>query len=417
MNATHRTPHRAARGSSTTTLLIALVVASLGAAGVWLGLGQQAPPAIDATRLVDVARTDVLDAVAASGRVEPKARVFVMSRASGILKDIYVDAGDRVEKDQVIAELDREQLQAQLDQDEADLMSAEARLQAARARRAEAEVRVRDPELDFATREAARLEALYETGDVSERERDTAVNALEIVKQRIRLVEANLPVLDAAILEAQANLASAEAAAERSRTALREATVRSPITGLVLDRLKEVGDGVSSILTAGGNATQILSLGEVSEVYIESRVDEVDLGRIHEGMRAIVTVDAFRDRPLEGVVDRIAPAGSVDDNGIVTFEVRLTVDDPDALLRPDMTADARLVLESRDAVLTLPQRTLAQQPEGAWTVERVVSLEPPVTEVVEVELGLSDGLITEIVAGLDEGDRVLLPAVGPPGRR
>ncbi len=389
-----------------------LVIAGLGAAGVWLGIGQSEPEPIDPTRLVDVTRQDVLDAVSASGRVEPEARVFVMSRASGILKDIFVDAGDIVEAGQVIAELDREQLQAQLLQDEADLASAKARLDAARARRAEAEVRVDDPELRFAQREANRLEVLFETGDVSERERDEATNALAIVRHRIRQVEANLPVLDAAILEAQANLASMEAAVERAQTALREATVRSPIAGIVLDRLKEVGDGVSSILTAGGNATQILSLADLSEMYIESRVDEVDLGRIREGMPALVTVDAFRDRTMNGVVERIAPGGAVDDNGIVTFEVRLTVEDPDKLLRPDMTADARLVLERREAVLTLPQRSIARTAEGTWTVERLVSLEPPVTEIIAVELGLSDGLITEIASGLSDGDQVLLPAVG-----
>lgn len=404
------------QGTSSTSLLIMFVIAALGAAGVWLGLGQDDVEPIDPVRLVDVKRQNVLDAVSASGRVEPEARVFVMSRASGILKEILVDSGDVVEEGQVLAELDREQLQAEFDQDEADLGSARARLEAAKARREEAEVRVDDPELRFAQREAERLNKLYETGDVSERERDAAVNALAIVEQRIRLVEANLPVLDAAVLEAESNLASMEAAVERSRTALREATIRSPISGVVLDRLKEIGDGVSSILTAGGNATQILAMADRSEMYVESRVDEVDLGRIYEGMPAIVTVDAFRDQPLTAVVERIAPGGSVDDNGIVTFEVRLTVEDPDGLLRPDMTADARLVIERRDDVLTLPQRTLTNTPDGGWTVEKLVSLEPPVSEIVEVELGLSDGLVTEIVSGLSDDDQVLLPAVGA-GRR
>jgi HlyD family secretion protein len=180
----------------------------------------------------------------------------------------------------------------------------------------------------------------------------------------------------------------------------------------VLVRDKEVGDGVSSILTAGGNATQIMTLGDLSEMFIEARVDEVDLGRIHVGMPARVTVDAFRGQVLHGEVERIAPSGSVDNNGIVTFEVRVTVGDPNGLLRPDMTADAKLVLDARPDALTLPQRALARGPGGRWQVRKVTGEGAAArAEVVEVELGLSDGLMSEIVSGLQEGDRVLLPEI------
>jgi HlyD family secretion protein len=217
-------------------------------------------------------------------------------------------------------------------------------------------------------------------------------------------------VLEASVAGAQADLAATAAAVERSETALREATIRSPIDGIVLVRSKEVGDGVSSILTAGGNATQIMTLGDLSEMYVEARVDEVDLGRIHVGMPARVTVDAHRGSTLAARVARIAPAGSVDSNGIVTFEVRVTVEDPDGLLRPDMTADARLIIDQRDAVPTLAHSALTRTADGGWTAQRVLGTGATErVEVVDVGIGLSDGLMTEIVSGLSLGDRVLLP--------
>ena len=206
----------------------------------------------------------------------------------------------------------------------------------------------------------------------------------------------------------------ATAALERSRTTLKETTILCPIDGVVLVRDKEVGDGVSSILTAGGNATQIMSLGDLSRMHIEARVDEVDLGRIHESMPAIVTIDAHRGKELTGHIERIAPAGSVDDNGIVTFEVRVAVEDPEGLLRPDMTADAKLVIDRRDGALVIAQRALARQPGGVWSASVVRGDGDQLSiESVTVEIGLSDGLKTEVLSGLDEGDRVLVQASAP----
>ncbi len=419
-------------GQVSTGLLVIGLLATVGLAGWWLSGSDGDGGGVDEARVVGVERRDLIDGVNANGRVEPLARVAVMSRAGGIIEHLLVDEGDVVRVGQVLAELDREQLQAQLAQDQADLASAEARLAQTEARLVEQRLRLEDPELEFAQREFARLDLLHQSGDVSERERDDAALALEQVRFRLAQVEHNLPVMQATVAEARADLAASQAALERSETAWREATIRCPIDGVVLTRDREVGDGVSSILTAGGNATQIFTLGDLSEMYVEARVDEVDLGRIRVGMPAVVTVDAHRGRELSGAVDRIAPAGSVDGNGIVTFEVRLTVDDPEGLLKPDMTADAKLVLARRDGVLTLPQRALRRvdsggaprgstyggspgaaasaRDEGGWYVERVV-MEADVARLqrTQVTLGLSDGLMTEVASGLSEDDRVLLP--------
>jgi len=400
------------------------VVASGGilaalALGWWVTAGATGDDLLlDPDRIVQVERRDLLDAVTASGRVEPLARVAVMSRASGIIKVLHVDEGDVVETGQILAELDRELLEAQVAQNAADEQSVAARLAATEAAVVEAELQLENPELEFLEREAARQLQLFGQGSVSVKEREDSARALAAARFRIELVRARLPILAAAVLGAQADLASARAALERAETTLREATIRSPIDGVVLVRDKEVGDGVSSILTAGGNATQIMSLGDLSEMHVEARVDEVDLGRIHEGMPAVVTVDAFRGHILEGRVERIAPAGSVDNNGIVTFEVRVAVADPDHLLRPDMTADAKLVIDRRMGSLTLPHRAFRRNDDGTWTVAKVVGQGPDArVEQTTVTIGLSDGLQTEVLTGLDEGDRVLVPESGLRGGR
>jgi HlyD family secretion protein len=407
---THRTPDPG-RSGALGGVGVFLALAALGMlAFVWLGTGQEDDEPIDDERVVVVETQEIIDGVNATGRVEPLARVAVMSRASGIIEQLLVDEGDVVHVGQVLVELDREQLQAQLQQDEADVNAAQARLAAAEARVAEARVRATDPEVEFLRREAQRMEELFAQGDVSVRERDEAQRTLSNAEFRVKLVEANLPVLEAAVKEAEADAAAAQADLERSATALREATILCPIDGVVLVRLREVGDGVSSILTAGGNATEILTLGDLSSMYIEARVDEVDLGRIHEGMPALVSVDAHRDKQLAGRVERIAPAGSVDQNGIVTFQVEVSVEDTEKLLRPDMTADAKLVIERKPGVAVLPQVAFQRDEDGTWTVDRIVGTgEGRRTERTAVELGLSDGLLTEVVGGLAAGDRVLMP--------
>ena len=395
--------------------LLLLIVG--GGAGWWYWKqGRSQPLVINDDRVVAVQRRDLLKAVLATGRVEPLARVNVMSRASGILKEIFVDDGDLVTTGQVLAELDREQLVAQHNENLGSQAAARARLKAAHARLEEARVKLDDPELTYASSQAKRLQDLFDDGTASQTELDDALLRLANVDYGIRQVRASILVLDAGVAQSEADLQSADAAVERTQTALREATIRSPIDGVVLLRGKDVGDGISSILTAGGNATPLMSLGDVSSMFVEARVDEVDMGKIHDEMRAVIEVDAHRGHRFEGRVIRIAPSGTVDNNGIVTFLVKIAVEDPDRLLRVDMTANTRLVLEDRPDTLALPHKALSRDRKGNWIADRIVRQEPPELERVEVKIGVSDGLMTEVLEGLSEGDRIVLPAPKPPTR-
>jgi HlyD family secretion protein len=401
-------------GGAVTNLMFVMVLGGAGATYWYYGQNKKVEP-LDEARIVKVEKKDLVKAVLATGRIEPEARVDVMSRASGIIKELLVEEGDVVTKGQVLAVLDREQLEAQHAENVANLKAANARLAAAKARLEETKVRLQDPELEFAEREAKRIEDLFKDGSEAENVLDDARLRLRNVRYRLDQVRANIPVLDAGVLQSEADLASAEAQSSRSLTAINESTIKSPIDGIVLTRDKEIGDGVSSILTAGGNATRLMTLGDLSKTYVEARVDEVDVGRIYVGMRAIIGSDAWRERKFEGKVIRVAPAGTVDNNGIVSFQVKISVEDPKKELRVDMTANTKLVLEEKKGGLALPQRALSRGLKGKSKVTKVISVDPPVTEVIEIETGVSDGLETEIVSGLVEGDRVMLPQDRPSG--
>jgi len=395
------------------SFLALLVLLAVLGGGWWFFYGSEKPQALDPARVATVEPRDLLRAVVATGRVEPEARTVVMSRASGVVKQLLVDEGDEVHKGQILAQLDREQLEAQLLQDQGQLASAKARLQGAKAQLEEARARLDEPEVEFARRNAARIEKLHESGDVSSTEQDDAALRLAQAEYTLRLTRANIAVLEAGVAQAAADVDAAQASLERAQTSLRETTILSPIDGVVLVRDREVGDGVSSILTAGGNATPIMTLGDLSQVHIVARVDEVDVGKIYVGMRAVISVDAFRGRDFAGKVRRIAPAGTVDTNGIVTFEVEVTVEDPERLLRPDMTAVSRMVLEERKQAPALPQRALSRLDDGSWVVGKVLSLDPPRVEQTVVEPGVSDGMMVEILKGLSVGDKALLPSAAP----
>lgn len=416
-----RSPHTGlgrhpGRGAGLTSSILSVGLVLVLGIGFWFSSNSELQAGMDEERTTLVELREVIDSVNANGRVEPLARVAVMSRASGIIEQLLVDEGDRVEPGQILAVLDREQLEAQEAQDRADLLAATARVAAAEARIVEAKVRLEDPEVEYLGREHERLAALEKKGSASVQEVEAAQRAHDSARFRIELARAAIPTLEAAVAEAEAGLAGAQADLERSATAVREATIRCSISGVVLVRDKEVGDGISSILTAGGNATQLMTLGDLSSMHVEARVDEVDLGRIHEGMSALITVDAHRGVRLDGKVERIAPAGSIDGNGIVTFEVHVSVEDPDGILRPDMTADAKLVIARRQDVPVLPHVAFERDEAGQWSVQRLVGTgDSRRIERVEVELGLSDGLMTEVAAGLEPGDRVVLRRA-PPSR-
>src|SRR5262249_58668593 len=145
-------------------------------------------------------------------------------------------------------------------------------------------------------------------------------------------------------------LGQAKAALDRDQEDLRYASIVSLMNGLVLSRNVEVGDAVSSILILGSQATLVMTLGDVSSVYVLGKVDEADIGKVYLGQPARIVVESFKDRKYEGKVTKISPLGVEKDN-VTTFEVRVSIQNPDGELKANMTANAEIILEERKNVL------------------------------------------------------------------
>jgi HlyD family secretion protein len=348
---------------------------------------------IDPSRLARVERGDLARSVVATGRIQPLAKVAVKSKASGIVERLRVDYGDRVKRGQILVELDREQLEAGVREARANLLAAEA---AYERNRVEAE----GPDLPFLKSALERARKLYEDGLISPSLLEDADKAYQLGLNKQTAARSNAAVTRAEVGKARAGL-------ERVETDLRNATIRSPMDGLVLSRDVEVGDAVSSILVLGSEATLMLTLGDVSEVYVLGKVDEADIGRVSLGQPARIVVESFKDRKFEGRVTKISPLGKEKDN-VTTFEVRVSIQNPTGELKVNMSANAEIILEEKKDVLLVPESALL------YDRERRPSLEVPDRGAsngrrkVAVKLGISNGVKAEVVEGLKEGDKVVM---------
>jgi len=393
-----------------TILLVFLAAACLGA---WIFHATRGPDPIPPERLIEPRRGDIVQGVIAVGRVEPRTRVDVQSKANGIIRKLHVDVSDAVRQGQVIAELDREILQPKVDEAEGKLKSAEGDVASAKAEIARIEVEKSDPELSYATRNWERTQKLHADGLVSEDERDLARDRFDKAQYKIRLLDAQLAIAKAALTTAEGRLKEVQALTELARQELLEATIVSPIDGVVLHRFREEGDSVSSIRVAGGNATIIMTLGDLSELYVDGEVDEVDVGkiiaeqRIRPNLIARVTVESFKGRTFLGRVARIAPLGLEDSNGIVTFEVRIIFENPEKLLLANMTANSQIVLKEKKDVLLLSQGALITEKDARYAL--VYNPATGRAERKPIEAGISDGSVVEISGGLSAGEKVLIP--------
>jgi HlyD family secretion protein len=169
----------------------------------------------------------------------------------------------------------------------------------------------------------------------------------------------------------------------------------------------EVGDAVSSILVLGSQATLIMTLGDVSDVYVLGKVDEADIGKVFLDQPARIVVESFKDKKFEGKVTKISPLGVEKDN-VTTFEVRVSIRNFSGELKANMSANAEIILEERRNVLLVPESAVI------YDKERKTSLEVPDLQSekgrrkVAVKLGISNGVKTELVSGLNEGQKVIL---------
>jgi HlyD family secretion protein len=304
--------------------------------------------------------------VVATGTIEPEKEVEVRPRIAGIIETIHVEAGDQVEKNQPLVEIERELLEAQVREAEAGLREARV-------------------ELHYAKIALDRSQELERGGAASQQKRDDARSRHE---------------------RSQAGVARAEARLQTLSTQLSYASVVSPLAGRVLDVHVEEGSAVSPV-TAVTGGTLLLSLAGTSKLHLRGLVDENELARVALGQKARVRTEAYHDRTFTGVVTNIAPLGKRIQN-VTYFELEIEiVDDGTSLLRPRMSGDADIVTEVVGDALMIPETALRYRGERIY-VETVTRDTRPRLEERDIEIGIVDGTRVQVLSGLEEDDEVRL---------
>ncbi len=343
---------------------------------------------------------DINQTVSANGTINPVTLVSVGTQVSGTVKKLYVDFNSKVEKGQILLELDDALLAAQQKQSLANVQNANA-------------------SLELATANEARMRSLFAQDYVSRQELDSAVQAKK---------------------SASAQLQLAQATVEKDRANLAYSVIRSPVSGVVVDRSVDVGQTVAASLQT---PTLFKIAQDLSRMQIDANFAEADIGNIRVGQAVRFTVDAFPNRNFKGVVKLIRLNPTTQQN-VVTYDVVINVDNPEQILLPGMTAYVNIAVAERKDVLLVPNAALRFKPAnadvqkpaanqsndvqksggsrpggaaGADTVKtkrdgfsgKVYVLEKDALKPVSVSLGITDNRNTEIAGGeLRAGDQVVV---------
>jgi len=373
-------------------ILAAALLVALAAGSLWWRM--QRPVSDAATggyQTVVVARGAVAARVTATGTLSPRVEVQVGSQVSGRIQELLVDFNSPVREGQVIARIDPRLF-------EAELAKARANRLAARAQVARTEADLAD-----ATQKRQRASVMAASGIGSQAEADTTL--------------ATQQAAEAALAAARASLAQTEAAVGQAETNLGYTTIVSPIDGVVISRQVDVGQTVAASLQT---PTLFTIAGDLRKMEVHTHVAEADVGRLEPGMAAEFVVDAHPLERFRGTVREVRYAPETVQN-VVTYDAVISVENPDLLLRPGMTADVSFVVAERDDALLVPNAALRFQPpaEVITAVGR-----PPATDAAHrvvwvrddrgslrgavLRIGISDGRSTEVLEGLSVGDVVVV---------
>lgn len=323
-----------------------------------------------------VEKTDITTSVTATGTIEPVTSVDVGTQVSGIVSRLYVDYNSVVKAGQVIAELDRTNLQS-------DLESAQANLRSAKSA------------LDYQKSNYDRYKNLFEKGLISANEYEQA---------RLSYVQA------------QQSVNQLTQSVKRAQTNLGYATITSPIDGVVLSKEVEEGQTVASSFST---PTLFKIARDLTDMRVIADVDEADIGDVREGLRVTFTVDAFPDDTFEGSVTQVRQQATTESN-VVTYEVVISAPNQDLKLKPGLTANVTIHTLDLPSVTAVPQKALRFTPSEQTLNEgesiqdapkaknKVWVKEGNVIKAVPVEIGSSSPTHTQILSGVKEGQKVII---------
>lgn len=344
-------------------------------------------------RTAKVTRGDLVQAVKATGTVQPIEEVDVGTQVSGKVASLEVDFNSAVTKGQVVARIDPTPYQAKVDQDQASLSRARADLEQAIA------------QLELSEKEHRRDTELAGRSLLSASDLDASA--------------ANLKKLRAMVKLARASVEQAAATLRVSNTNLDYTVIRSPVDGVVIDRKVNVGQTVVAAMAA---QSLFVIATDLSRMEVEASIPEADIGKVRVGQPVEFTVDAYPDEKFKGQVSEVRLA-AVTVSNVVTYPVIIIADNPDKKLMPGMTATVSVEVERKNGVLSAPNAALRLKPQsgkpGATGAPapadgdtgpkgpKVYVQGPGGLTPVAVTTGVSDGVATEIMSGLTEGQEVV----------
>jgi HlyD family secretion protein len=294
--------------------------------------------------------------VSASGAVNPVTQVIVGTQVSGQIKELFVDFNSEVKAGQLIAMIDPETFEYRVRQSQADVDSAQAAVLTAQANAAASQAQVARVRVDLAEarRDYERKAMLVDKQFIAQSEADKARALLDSTTESLRAAEAQLAVTEAQIKSARANVAQRQAALGQARIDLARTRITSPVTGIVIKRAIEKGQTVAASL----QAPELFVIAQnLRDMQVDASIDESDVGRIRTGQRATFTVDAFPGQTFEGEVRQVRKAAQNVAN-VVTYVAVVGFSNTAGRLLPGMTANVRVVTESRDSVLKIPNAAL-----------------------------------------------------------
>ena len=362
--------------SKRSLLLIGMVLLVAGA-GVAYAIWGSLRPA-PGYRYGQVERGAITAAVSATGTLNPVVSVQVGSQISGQIKELYADYNSPVKKGQLIAQIDPDSIALRVNQAMADLEAARATVLTQRANVAalQAEVSRAKVSLADANRELERNRMLAEKNFISTAVLDKSQATFDVTQEQVKIAQAQLRVAEAQVHNVEALVKQREAQLAQAKVDLSRTSIRAPVDGIVVKKSVEPGQTVAASLQA---PELFVIAQDLREMQVETSIDEAEVGRIRIGQSATFTVDSFPGRTFRGTVTQVRKAAQVVQN-VVTYIAVITTSNADLSLFPGMTANVRIVVETRKGVLKVPNAALRFRPPGTSFEAR-----EPVRAVVEEE--------------------------------
>ena len=349
-----------------------LVVIAIILVGTFVFLYQKSKPKVITYEIVKPEVTDLQKTTVATGKVEPRDEILIKPQISGIIDEVYKEAGQAVRKGEVIAKV---KVIPELGQ----LNSAESRVRLA-------EINATQAETDF-----ARVKKLYEDQLISREEYEKSEVALKQTREERQTAKDNLEIVKEGITKNSASFSST--------------MIRSTIDGLILDVPVKAGNSVIMSNTFN-DGTTIATVANMNDMIFRGNIDETEVGRIHEQMPIKLTIGALQNLTFNAILEYISPKG-VETNGANQFEIKAAITIPDSVqIRSGYSANAEIVLQRANQVLAVPESTIEFNGDSTFVYIMTDSVPEQKFQRTQVTAGMSDGIKIEIKKGITAQDKI-----------